>query len=175
MQAFEQFSFWQSVRRYRVLLTILCVCIILILREGGVVDFALFNRLADGDSSLTCYGGYHSEQVDHLAYENVSRSKYTMEEFGPTAAEGKLLVREYVGCDTPWTSWLPFHKWGKVHVFRVFRLINDKGLADAHGTQEFTSNVSVTGLCSHRRFVEDTEQFARSHFEGNLRNQIRTP
>ncbi len=175
MPRFEPSNIWPSVRRHWVLLAILCVCIILIFRESGIATLDFFERTADGDSSLNCYGSFKREQVDHLAYEDVSTSKYTMGEFGPKAAEGKLLVREYVGCDTPWTSWLPFHKWGKVHVFRVFRLINDKGLADAHGSQEFISNVSVTGICSHRRFIEDTEQFARSHFEGNLRSQIRTP
>lgn len=158
-----------------MLLATICVGTILIFRESGIVTLDFFERTADGDSSLNCYGGYKREQVDHLTYENVSRSKYTMGEFGPKAAEGKLLVRESVGYDTPWTSWLPIHKWGKIHVFRVFRLINDKGLADASGSQEFTSNVSVTGICSHRRFVEDTEQFARSHFEGNLRNRTSTP
>ena len=166
---------WLSVHKHRVLLAAFCVCGVLILREIGVVNLDFFERIADGDSSLNCVGRFQRAQIDHLTYEDVATSKYTMLEFGPKAAEGKLLVREYVGCDTPWTSWLPFHKWGKIHVFRVFRLIDDKGMGDASGSQEFTSNVSVTGICSHRRFVEDTEQFARSHFEGNLRNHISAP
>ena len=113
--------FWGIVRKYWVLIAVLGVCSIVILREGGVLNLDIFSRIADGDSSLNCYGGYKREQVDHLPYENVF---YIEVHYGcvwsPKRRKVGFLVREYVGCETPWTSWIPLHKWGKIHVFSCF-------------------------------------------------------
>ncbi len=147
----------------RPALLLIALAVILVARESGLINLSWYRMSAGGGNHLqqSIATDYRPGELDQIIYENYPIGGADL----PKAAPKTLLIQQYVGWHTPWTTWIPFHKHGVVHVFRLYTIWDERSTTVDKGTHMIDRTIEVDGFCSHHQLVKWALREAQVQFE----------